>query len=127
MTDNGNGSRQDSCEQNLNDLPPHERIRVLNDRFRQTGQGGTIIITRGIEALKPYIKHRIIQAIKGIDKFTPDNDAYGLHDFGSVKIETYVVFWKIDCYDLDLIGRSPDESDPAVTRRIMTIMLAEEY
>lgn len=127
MTKNGKGSQQDSCEQNSSKLKPHERERELNDAFRQTGIGGTILITRGIEALGSDTKQTILRTIQGIDEFTPDNDPYGTHDFGSVKIERNVIFWKIDCYDLDMICGSPDPSDPSVTHRVLTILLAEEY
>lgn len=37
------------------------------------------------------------------------------------------VFWKIDAYDRDLRFASPDPSNPAVTVRVLTVMLAEGY
>jgi len=127
MTNNGKDSRQDSCTQNSDKTTPQTKTRELNDKFRQTGIGGTIVITRGINALDTATRQSIVNTIKAIDEFTPDNDPYGTHDFGSVKFGEHLIFWKIDCYDLDLICGSPDPSDPNVTRRVMTIMLAEEY
>jgi hypothetical protein len=37
------------------------------------------------------------------------------------------VWLKIDCYDRDLVWGSPDPADPAVTRRVVTILLPEDY
>ena len=38
-----------------------------------------------------------------------------------------LIFFKIDYFDKALNAHSPDPSDPAVTERVITIMLAEEY
>ena len=38
-----------------------------------------------------------------------------------------MIFFKIDYYDRALSGHSPDPADPAVTQRVITIMLATEY
>lgn len=127
MTNNGKNSRQDSCTQNSDKNTSQIKILELNDKFRQTGVGGMTLMSRGIRVLDPTIRQTIINAIRVFDQFTVDNDPYGTHDFGSVKVEGNLIFWKIDYYDLDLICGSPDPSDLNVTKRIMTIMLAEEY
>jgi Protein of unknown function (DUF3768) len=55
------------------------------------------------------------------------NDPHGEHDFGSFEYSGQTIFWKIDYYDMRLKWGSPDPADPAVTRRVLTILLAEEY
>lgn len=102
-------------------------IRRLNDDLRQNGRGGRILITQGVQALGVEAVARVAAAVAGFDKFTPDNDPHGEHDFGVVAAEGARIFWKIDYYDTSLRYHSPDPSDPEVTIRVMTIMLAEEY
>ena len=104
-----------------------DRIRALNEELRQHHQGGLIVLTRGLEALGPELVQTVVDAVGRFDAFTPNNDPYGEHDFGSVEVQGYRVFFKIDYYDLDLSGYSPDPADPKVTRRVMPLMLAEEY
>ena len=69
----------------------------------------------------------ILDKVRKYKDFTPINDPYFEHDFGSIQFGENTIFWKIDYYDIDLQMHSPDPSDPAVTTRILTIMLAEEY
>ena len=104
-----------------------ERTRALNDDLRQTFTNGLVVLTPGIRALGSDLLRRIGDAVSSFTAFDQDNDPYDEHDFGSVTVDGQVVFFKIDYFDLDLSNHSPDPSDPAVTRRVMTLMLAEEY
>ena len=104
-----------------------ERIRALNDELRQYHRGGLIALTRGLEALGLELVQTVVDAVSRFEGFTSDNDPYSEHDFGSIEVQGHRVSFKIGSYDQDLSGRSPDPADPNVTRRVMTLMLAEEY
>lgn len=111
------------------------RTRALNDALRRTGCGGRTVVTAGVAALPSRTRAALLAAVRVFDHFDADNDPHGEHDFGAVAVESGGVggdgavrcFWKIDCYDRALTGASPDPADPAVTARVLTLMLAEEY
>lgn len=107
--------------------PQRDRIRALNDRLRQTRTGGMIVMTPGIRAMGLEAEFDLLRAVAQFDDFGPNNDPYGEHDMGALTFRGRRVFWKIDAYDLALEYASPDPSDPAVTKRVLTLMLAEEY
>jgi hypothetical protein len=86
-----------------------------------------VLITHGIAALGEAAVGEILARVRTYDQFTADNDPYGEHDFGSFHWREVQVFWKWDYCDLDLQMHSPDASDPCVTARVLSIMLAEEY
>ena len=104
-----------------------ERVRALNDDLRRSHRNGRILLTPGLMALGSDLIRRIDRAVASFEAFDLDNDPYGEHDFGSLTVDGHVVFFKIDYYDLDLRNGSPDPSDPNVTCRVLTVMLAEEY
>lgn len=104
-----------------------DRIRELNDVFRTTWLTGTVLLTSGIRNLPDTTQSRIAEAVQSFDTFTPNNDPHGEHDFGAVTIEGHKVFWKIDYYDPTMEYGSDDPANPTVTKRVLTIMLAEEY
>ena len=102
-------------------------IRALNDKFRQTLQGGTVLVTAGIVALGSERQAEIIAAVRAFDAFGPDNDPWAEHDFGSIEVAGERAFFKLDYYDLTRAMHSDDPADPSKTERVMTIMLASEY
>lgn len=104
-----------------------QKIRVLNDRLRTQFIGGQVLLTSGIQALDEVDLVRVVFQVQNFDDFNPDNDPHGEHDFGAVTIGNHKVFWKIDYYDLKMEFGSDDPADESKTRRVMTIMLAEEY
>ncbi|WP_114521477.1 DUF3768 domain-containing protein [Altererythrobacter sp. ZODW24] len=104
-----------------------ERIRLLNDRFRRSGIGGDIFITSGIQDLGEEAKREVASKVSQFDQFDHDNDPHGEHDFGAFDHAGQRMFWKIDYYNADMMSGSEDPSDPEVTKRVLTIMLASEY
>ena len=104
-----------------------ERIRALNDELRRNLPSGHAVMTAGIAALGPEAVARIVKTIAVYDDFCHANDPYQEHDFGSFEADEHKIFFKIDYYDKALNHHSPDASDPSVTERVITIMLAEEY
>ena len=102
-------------------------IRQLNDELRCRGLGGQLLVTRGVLETGEAAARRILEAVRGFDSFTHENDPYGEHDCACLSLGGLRVIWKIDYYDRDLAFASPDPSDPTLTRRVMTVMLADEY
>ena len=85
------------------------------------------MITQGIQALLPDTLAKVMPAIRQFDDFSENNDPYEEHDCAAIEVDGERIFWKIDYYDKTMQGGSPDPTDPKVTERVMTIMLAEEY
>ena len=102
-------------------------LRSLNDAFRRSLQGGTVVLTAGIIALGTDAQARIFLAVQAFDTFTDDNDPWGEHDFGSCEVDGERIFFKIEYYDPTRALHSEDPTDPSKTERVMTIMLASEY
>lgn len=103
------------------------RIRELNDALRRNGEGGRVLITRGVQALGDATIVAICAAIAAFDAFDGDNDPHGEHDCAILTVENRRIVWKIDYYDATLTYGSSDPADPRVTTRVLTIMLVEEY
>lgn len=102
-------------------------ISALNDSLRRCHYGGLVVISRGIAALDRQVWAEVIKAVAAFDAFTADNDPYGEHDCAMVEFGPLSVVFKIDYYDTTLLYHSDDPTNTEITRRVLTIMLAEEY
>jgi Protein of unknown function (DUF3768) len=120
------------------------RIARLNDLARRAmGVACTAVATVGFRSLPEADQSQVRELVETYDAFDEDNDPHGERDFGCVyrlscgrwttarprvcDEERERVFWKLDYYDRDLRFGSEDAANPAVTRRVLTIMLSDEY
>ncbi len=97
-------------------------IARLNDLLRRNAIGGRILVTQGVQELSQSERSQLMTAIAVFNNFTPDNDP-----FGEVMVHGSKYFWKIDYYDQNYEGMSPNPLDQEETRRVMTVMRADEY
>lgn len=107
----------------MQDTETSARIAKLNDAARRNVM--SYMTSAGVISLEPSVVGDIYTAVYNYKRFTEDNDPYGEHDFGSFKIHRQKIFWKIDYYDENL----KHWCDPLDSRckRVVTVMLAEEY
>ena len=120
------------------------RIARLNDLARKAmGVACTAVATVGFRSLPEADQSQVRELIETYDAFEEDNDPHGERDFGTIyqlgdgvwtterprlrEDERERVFWKLDYYARDLQFGSEDAANPSVTRRVLTIMLADEY
>jgi len=98
------------------------KIAKLNDRFRSMAVD--VIVTKGVIHGVPDIVG-LLKKIEQFNDFNADNDPHGEHDFGSLSWHRQLIFWKIDYYE----GEHQFWCDPLSPecKRVMTVMLAEEY
>lgn len=113
-------------------------ITALNDQIRaKISQPGhnRIVMTAGVAALIGDVSlfrcfHKradLMRAVRDFNMFDGDNDPHGERDFGRFLFGEAVLYWKIDYYDRALAHGSEDPADPAITTRVLTILLAKEY
>jgi hypothetical protein len=95
--------------------------------FRKSFSGGKVVMTASVDALPAIVKANALLEVARFDRFTPDNDPWGEHDFGSFELVGRTFFWKLDYFDANMEFGSEDPSDPEQTTRVLTLMLAEDY
>lgn len=107
-------------------------IAHLHDMFRRGDSSvpGQRFVTAGVVHLLKQLDvpmETLIQWVAQLDDFTEHNDPHAQHDFGTFEFHGHQLFWKIDAYDVHYSMGSDDPTDLSKTRRVLTIMLAEEW
>ena len=108
-------------------MPNTNEIALQNDNFRKHLSQGTLVLTQGIRSNTPEDLEAIITKVRTFDSFDENNDPYNEHDFGSFDYNGEMIYFKIDYYDKNYQYLSEDPSNPNLTNRVMTVMLASEY
>ncbi|MGX9356664.1 DUF3768 domain-containing protein [Roseobacteraceae bacterium S113] len=112
--------------------PTTLRIAQLNDQFRRGDPSvpGQRFITAGVVHLLDQLEippETLIQRVAQFDDFNEANDPHAQRDFGAFEFHGHQLFWKVDAYDQGYSMGSDDPTDLRKTRRVLTIMLAEEW
>jgi hypothetical protein len=125
------------------DTAKTERICRLNDltRTQPLIVNASWVMTEGIahlltgdteldgstakEALARMIALR--RAIAEYSDWSDGNDPYGEHDFGAFDLFGQRILFKVDYYHPDHDTHAPVPDSIELCRRVLTVMLAEEY
>jgi len=113
-----------------------ELIAGQNDAFRRSilrttpvadAPQGQFVMTRGVAALGPDAQLALTRRVASFDAFNADSDPHGWHEMGVIDFDGTTIWFKLDLYDIDYQYGSPEPSDPAQTRRVLTLLLPSEY
>jgi hypothetical protein len=115
------------CDCGMPPPPFVMRIRALNDALRINGQGGEVFLSSAVTAKGDAFKEAALRSVADFDGFSEEYDHLGQHDAGLVNVEGERLFFRIDYEDRNTGARSFDPADAEKTRRVMTILLAEEW
>jgi Protein of unknown function (DUF3768) len=102
-------------------------IRTINDRCRKHFLGCTVLITPCVQELGDQERAQLLSSVREFDQFDADNDPHNEHDFGAIDLLGQKWFWKFDYYASDMRMGSDDPANIETTRRVLTIMHANEY
>ena len=114
------------------EITERREIRALNDRLRKVmPRSHDVIVFAGALSQEDQRHHAAVyQAARNFTAFTEDNDPHGEHDCASFEVtfagKKSLYAFKIDYYDLNLEYGSEFPADPKLTRRVMTLMYADD-
>lgn len=109
-------------------------IAEANDAFRTTiftpnrsRPKGVLVVTDRVGERGPDFLEAAVSAVAAFDRFNDECSASDEHNFGRLEVEGVPLVWQISLRDKTFSDYSPDPDDLEQTRRILLLMLAEEY
>jgi hypothetical protein len=109
----------------LNDLT-RSQPTIANASWVMT-QGVAVLLTDNDDKPDPARLTTLRTALATFNHWPEGNDPYGEHDFGAFDLFGERLFFKIDYYHPDHDSHAPVPSSIELCRRVLTIMLADEY
>jgi hypothetical protein len=119
-----------------------DHIRRLNDMARTLPQivNATWVMTNGVQRLLAgnddspagivVARDRVMalgHAVASYSDWSDGNDPYGEHDFGAFLLFGERLYFKVDYYHPEHDTMAPVPGNVELCRRVLTIMLAQEY
>jgi hypothetical protein len=122
----------DTVDEDADERAAAAIIARHNDAFRTAGGAhpvhrGRVVATRGVADRGVAFTSAVLAAVKAFTAFDAENDPCGHHDFGVVTVEGVAVWFKIDLYDAAYEYAAENPTDPNATRRVLTVLLPDEY
>ena len=100
-------------------------LSILNDKARQNLNNYSL--SQAVQGLNEESLQQLLEQVKTFNEFSEDNDPWDEHDYGRIEFEGNTYLWKIDYYNKNMTGHSPNSADDSVTRRIICVMRSDEY
>lgn len=104
------------------------RIAELNDALRYSTCDH--LITDGVRVKGQQFIEKALKALRDFNDFPPEPDPHNPrneHDFGAMEVDGVKLYWKIDYFNSTYDFASAGPPNPAITNRVLTVMLACEY
>ena len=103
------------------------RIRELNDALRSSFTGGKVMMTASVMQLPDMVRATALTMMAQFEAFDEKNDPYGEHDFGRFELCNRTFLFQISYFGRTYDEPSDDPADPERTRRVIVLMLAQDY
>ena len=101
------------------------RKQIINNQWQKTHN--MIVMSKGISEYDPMEQNAIFEKVAEYNDFSEDNNPFKERHFGDFEFNFVKMYWQIDYYDLNGEYHSEDKSNPDITKRVLTIMKADEY